>query len=183
MIGRQGTLAPERIHTERLLLRRPQPADLDPIFERYASDPDVTRYLSWPRHTALDDTRVFLGFSDMEWRQWGCGPYVVFTRDDGRLVGSTGLAFESAEVAQTGYLLARDSWGRGFATEILMAMTELAETLGVVRLYAVCHLDNVASQHVLEKCGFTREGILRRHTTFPNLGPDRTDVVCFARAF
>jgi RimJ/RimL family protein N-acetyltransferase len=183
MLSRRPLSAPERLETERLLLRRPVASDALSIFERYASDAEVTRYLSWPRHTALEDTRVFLGFSDTEWRQWGCGPYVAFTRDDGQLIGSTGLAFETPEIASTGYLLARDAWGRGYATEILVAMTALARTLGVVRLYAVCHLENVASQHVLEKCGYSREGILHRHTTFPNIGPHRTDVVCYARAF
>ena len=181
--SRRGPSAPEQIETERLLLRRPGAGDALPLFHRYASDPDVTRYLSWPRHTALDDTMVFLGFSDAEWRHWGCGPYLAFTRDEHRLVGSTGLAFESPGVAQTGYLLARDSWGLGYATEILMTMTDLARSLGVVRLYAVCHLENLASRHVLEKCGFVSEGILRRHIVFPNLSPYRTDVACYSRAF
>jgi RimJ/RimL family protein N-acetyltransferase len=171
------------VETERLVLRRPRPADVEAIFERYASDPAVTRYLSWPRHVSLDDTRVFLAFSDVEWRQWGCGPYLAFTRTDDVLIGSTGLAFETQEVASTGYLLAHDSWGKGYATEILVAMTRLAGSLGVARLYAVCHRENTASRRVLEKCGFAAEGILRRHTTFPNLGPDRTDVLCYALEF
>ena len=182
-ISRTGLTAPERLETKRLVLRRPRPDDAAGIFERYSSDPDVTRYLSWPRHTALDETRVFLLFSDAEWRQWGCGPYLAFTREDGMLIGSTGLAFESVAVASTGYLLARDAWGRGYATEILHAMTDLARTMAVGRLYAVCHPDNRASQRVMEKCGFTPEGILKRHTTFPNLGPNRADVLCYAVEF
>lgn len=183
MALRRAHAAPEQLETERLLLRRPRADDAAAIFRRYASDPDVTRYLSWPRHTAIDDTRVFLGFSDSEWRQWGCGPYVAFDRESGELVGSTGLAFETAVLASTGYLLARDAWGRGYATEILAAMTALARSLGVVRLYAVCHPDNVASQHVLAKGGYIREGLLRRHTTFPNISPHRSDVVCYALTF
>jgi ribosomal-protein-alanine N-acetyltransferase len=182
-IARTGQVAPEQLETERLLLRRPRAADAAGIFTRYGADPDVTRYLSWPRHTALDDARVFVGFSDTEWRQWGCGPYLVFSRAGGLLLGSTGLAFETADVASTGYLFARDSWGLGYATETLRVMTDLAQSLEVVRLYAICHPDNRASQRVLEKCGFLREGILRRHTTFPNLAPDRADVVCYARTF
>ena len=182
-IARAGQVAPEQLETERLLLRRPRAADAVGIFTRYGADADVTKYLSWPRHTALDDARVFVGFSDTEWRQWGCGPYLVFSRANGLLLGSSGLAFETADVASTGYLLARDSWGLGYATETLYAMSDLARSLDVVRLYAICHLDNRASQRVLEKCGFLREGILRRHTTFPNLAPERTDVVCYAKTF
>ena len=178
--SRLSAAAPEQFETDRLLIRRPVPLDATRIFERYASDPEVTRYLSWPRHTGLDDTRVFISFSDAEWRRWGCGPYLAFSRADHSLLGSTGLAFESTDVASTGYLLARDAWGRGYATEILRAMSDLARSLDVGRLYAVCHVDHRASQHVMEKCGFVREGVLRRHTIFPNIGPDRTDVLCYS---
>jgi RimJ/RimL family protein N-acetyltransferase len=181
--SRPAAVAPEAFETERLLLRRPRSGDARQIFARYASDVEVTRYLAWPRHTGLDDTRVFLGFSDAEWARWGSGPYLAFTRADERLVGSTGLAFERRQEASTGYLVTRDSWGMGYATEMLRAMVVLAQAMGVVRLYAICHVEHTASQRVMEKCGLVREGVLRRHLTFPNLGPDRADVLCYARTF
>jgi [ribosomal protein S5]-alanine N-acetyltransferase len=63
-----------------------------------------------------------------------------------------------------------------------MAMAELAAELGIERLYALCHPDNRASAHVLAKAGFTREGVLRRHTVFPNIDPTTAqDVECWAR--
>jgi RimJ/RimL family protein N-acetyltransferase len=181
-LARSGVSAPETMATERLELRKPLPADATVIYTRYASDPDVTRYLGWPRHTTLDDTRVFVGFSDGEWRKWGCGPYLTFSRS-GDLIGSTGLAFETPDVASTGYLLARDSWGRGYATEMLRAMIDLAQLLEVRRLYALCHVDHRSSQRVMEKGGLTFEGVLSRHMMFPNLGPDHADVLCYARTF
>jgi ribosomal-protein-alanine N-acetyltransferase len=181
-LTRSGASAPETIETERLELRRPLPADAPVIYTRYASDADVTRYLGWPRHTALDDTRVFIGFSDGEWRKWGCGPYLTFSHA-GDLLGSTGLAFESPDVASTGYLLSRDSWGRGYATEMLRAMIDLAQALEVRRVYALCHVDHRSSQRVMEKGGLTFEGVLPRHMMFPNLGPDHADVLCYARTF
>ena len=56
--------ASEYIETERLILRRPSPADAEIIFARYANDPDVTRYLGWPCHKSIEQTRSFLSFSD-----------------------------------------------------------------------------------------------------------------------
>ena len=168
--------APERLVTERLFLRRPAAADVAAIFERYASDPSVTHYLAWPRHTSLDDTRLFLNFSDSEWRRWGCGPYLIYTADDERLIGSAGLSFESSALASTGYVLARDAWGHGYASEALRAMTMLARSLGVRWLYGLCHVDHSASARVMEKCGFTPEGVLRQHIAFPNISPLRADV-------
>ena len=60
----------EIIETERLLLRRPRRSDEPAVFSRYASDPDVTRYMSFPTHQSLDDTRAFVQWSDTLWARW-----------------------------------------------------------------------------------------------------------------
>ncbi|MCX6634283.1 MAG: GNAT family N-acetyltransferase [Acidobacteria bacterium] len=174
----------ERIETARLVLRRPTAADAEAIFSRYAGDPEVTRFLSWPTHLTTDETRGFLGVSDAEWQRWPAGPYLVECRQTGVLLGGTGLSFETRVRVMTGYVLAKDAWGFGFATETLGAMVALAHRLGVRRLYALCHPDHPASTHVLEKGGFAREGLLRRYAPFPNLPPaDPGDVLCYARVF
>jgi [ribosomal protein S5]-alanine N-acetyltransferase len=169
------------IRTARLVMRRPVAADIRAVFDGYAADPEVTRYLAWPRHRSLDDTRFFLQFSDAEWDRWPAGPLLVFSRDTRELLGGTGLAYETPYRAATGYVFARGAWGRGYATETLAAMVDLAASLGVKRLYALCHLDHHASRRVMEKCAFAREGILRRHTVFPNLSPEPADVFVYAR--
>jgi [ribosomal protein S5]-alanine N-acetyltransferase len=175
--------APERIDTARLVLRRPRIADAADIFERYAADEEVTRFVGWPRHRTVDETRGFLQFSDAEWDRWPAGPYLILSAIDGRLLGGTGLSFEASDRAMTGYVLAKDSWGRGYATEALAAMVDLARSLGVTRLYALCHPQHRASWHVLEKCAFAREATLPAHAEFPNLEPGvRADVLCYARA-
>jgi ribosomal-protein-alanine N-acetyltransferase len=176
--------APERLETARLILRKPRPADAPAILSRYAGDVEVTRWLGWARHTAVVETEGFLGFNESEWSRWPAGSYVIERRADGVLIGGTGFGFETPSRAMTGYVLARDAWGQGFATEALQAIVDLAPSLGVVRLHALCHTDHAASAHVLEKCGFTREGVLRRHTVFPNSGVDGPlDVFVYARTW
>jgi len=159
---------PSSFRTTRLVLRRPRLADAPVIFERYASDPEVTRFLSWPRHSTVADTRTFIEFSDAEWASWPAGPYLVESRDN-VLLGGTGLAFETPERASTGYVLARDAWGLGYASEALGGIVTIARALGVRRVQALCHAQHRASWRVLEKNGFAREGLLRRHLVFPNL--------------
>ncbi len=176
--------APERVETRRVILRRPSAEDADAIFARYANDADVTRWLGWPRHKAVDATRAFLQLSDADWARWPAGPYLVEARGDGVLLGSTGFGFETPHRAATGYAFAKDAWGKGYATEALQAVVDIAGAVGVVRLYALCHVDHSASWRVLEKCGFTREGVLRRHTVFPNFrADDPCDVFCYALTF
>jgi len=160
--------APERFRIGRLLFRRPEAADAEAIFSRYASDPEVCRFLAWLRHRSIEDTRAFIAFSDAEWQRWPAGPFLVFSASDDTLIGSTGLAFESATLASTGYVFARDAWGQGFATASVQAMQGIAAAAGVETLYALCHQEHRASQRVLEKCGFVREAALAA-CEFPNL--------------
>jgi ribosomal-protein-alanine N-acetyltransferase len=141
----------------------------------------VTRYLGWPTHRTLGDTDAFLAFCAAEWERWPAGPLLIESRTDGTLLGSTGLGFETPTQASTGYVLAHDAWGCGYATEALAAVRDRASQLGVERVYALCHPAHRASARVLEKCGFLREGTLRGYAEFPNLAPGvRGDVVCYA---
>ena len=73
--------------------------------------------------------------------------------------------------AMTGYVLAADSWGRGYATEALGAMVDLSRNLGVRRVYAFCHPQHRASARVLKKCGFTIDPSGSTPHEFPNLAP------------
>lgn len=176
--------APAEISTARLFLRRPTVGDIEDIFERYASDAACGRYLAWPLHETVDDTRAFLEFSDSEWAQWPAGPYLVFAKDTRMLLGSTGLAFETPQRATTGYVFAKDAWGNGFATEVVRMMKLTAAQAGVRRLSACCHPDHQPSRHVLEKCGFALEGTLRQCCEFPNLAPgELLDAVSYSWSY
>ncbi len=166
----------EQTETERLILRRPRPEDAEAIFDRYANDPEVTRYLGWLRHTSVEDSRSFIAFSESEWERWAVGPLLVELKESGLLLGSTGLAFETLWRASTGYVFSKGAWGKGYATEAMRAVVEIGRTAGLTRLYALCHAGHSASAHVLEKCGFLREGLLRRHFEFPNLDDGAHDI-------
>lgn len=168
----------ERIETARLVLTRPTAADAHAIFERYGSDPAVTRYLAWPTHRSVDDTRLFIDFSESEWSRSPAGPFLILSKANGRLLGATGLSFDGSGAATTGYVLATDAWGQGYATEALQAMVDLARSLGLPALGAFCHPDHIPSLRVLEKCGFKPDSVTHAVAEFPNLTPGvKVDVV------
>lgn len=173
--------APEQIALSRLLLRRPTIADVNAIFSRYSTDPEVCQYLAWPMHKTVKDTHLFLQFSDAEWERTGAGPYLVFSKVDKQLRGSTGISIGYEFEASVGYVLARDSWGSGYATEALCAMRDLSSEMNVSRIYAHVHPQHRPSRHVLEKAGFTLDGTLRSAFEFPNLSPGKLlDVVSYS---
>jgi ribosomal-protein-alanine N-acetyltransferase len=172
--------APEELTTARLVLRRPGPADAASILQQYAADPAVTRFVAWPRHRTVEDSHAFVRWSDEVWSAAPAGPYLVWDRER-ELIGSTGLDVETPWRAATGFVLARAAWGQGYGTEVAAAMVALAASLGLARLYALCHVENRASARVLQKAGFALEGVLRSHMAFPNLDPAQPcDVECWA---
>jgi ribosomal-protein-alanine N-acetyltransferase len=174
--------APPLVETPRLVLSAPVATDADIMFERYTSDDDVTKYLGWSTHRTVADTQGFLAFSAVQWEREGAGPYLIWARADGRLLGSTGLGLEPGGQAITGYVLAADAWGKGYATEALTAVVGVATDIGVTRLYALCHPQHRASRRVLEKCGFERDETWNRQVEFPNLAAGiRQDVLCYRR--
>ena len=173
--------APAEIRTERLLLRRPVALDAASIFENYASDESIGRYLAWPIHLSLVDTEAFLKLAKVEWKRWPAGPYLLCYGANQTVIGSTGLLFDSPHCASMGYVLGRQWWGQGLATEATRAMIGLAAELSVDPLVAYCHPEHTASHRVLEKAGFHRDTVLSAFCVFPNMGvEDKQSVIRFA---
>lgn len=164
--------APEAFRTDRLHMRRPTADDRDAVFA-YASDPELTKYMAWPRHLIHDDTTAFLAQASTEWDQAGVGTYLICDQSTGAVLGSTGLHLATPYRAVTGYILHRAAWGRGYATEACKAMLKLARQVGLARIEADCHVDHLPSRRVLEKAGLLHEGILRAFLLFPNLDDTR----------
>jgi ribosomal-protein-alanine N-acetyltransferase len=169
--------APAILTTARLTLRRPALEDATAIFY-YASDPAVTRYMSWATHQDLEQTLGFLDAALEEWQTQGCGTYMIERGDV--VIGSTGLNCNNDWQGMTGYVLARDAWGHGYATEACRAMIALGRSLGLRCIEAYCHVDHTASARVLEKSGLNFEGVLRRKIPFPNLSGELEDVRSYA---
>lgn len=92
--------------------------------------------------------------------------FAIVRREDGVLVGGIGLRVEPEHRrAEVGYFVGVEHWGRGYATEALRGVLEHAfGHLALNRVYAHHFVRNAASGRVLEKAGFQREGVRRRHT-------------------
>ncbi len=171
---------PERIQTERLVLREPTLEDAPAIFERYAQDPEVVRYLSWRAHRSIEDTYAFLRHCHAL-RQSGEGfPWVLTLINEDSLIGMLGL-HPTRHRAEVRYVLARAYWNRGYMTEALRSVVAWALTRPeIFRVWALCDIDNRGSARVLEKAGFEREGILHRWMVHPNVSHEPRDSFCYA---
>ena len=171
---------PETLYTERLTLRMPRLSDAAVIFQAYARDAEVTRYLRWRPHSSIQETEQYLKGCVAGWDDDSRFPWVIELRGDGELLGMVELRVNDFK-ADVGYVLARAFWGRGIATEALRTVVGWALSQeSIYRVWALCDAENGASARVLEKVGMTREGLLRRYMLHPNVSDEPRDSYCYA---
>ena len=170
---------PAGFQTPSLTLRPIAPADAGPIFDGYAQDPAVVRYLTWLPHSGIEDTHAYIARCMAATLS---RTYVISTTQNDKLIGAFDLRHEASFKVGYGYCLAREAWGHGYMTE---ALTEIAAWVLAQdhywRIGAVCDVDNPGSARVMEKAGLTREGLLRKWGLHPNLGPEPRDCYIYAK--
>jgi RimJ/RimL family protein N-acetyltransferase len=170
---------PEELPADGLLLRLPRHEDVATIAPAF-TDPAVGGEAGLPPfgeaelHEVLDEILP-------EWRADGrLAPYLVLDADDGRILGGLQLHhFDPMRgTIEVGYWLFVDARGRGVATRAVAAAAAWAFANGIYRLEAVVRTGNAASERVLERAGFLREGVMRGYLRYRE---GRADATRFAR--
>jgi [ribosomal protein S5]-alanine N-acetyltransferase len=157
------------VRTERLILREFVKSDFDAVFA-YSSDPKVTRYLFFGPRDA-DATAEYLEellASQIEQPRIRFELAVEETTS-GRVIGACDLSLIEANVVDLGYMLGTPDWGKGYATEISLALLEAAfRELRAERVISTVDVNNGASIRVLEKIGMRWEAVFRKHRRAKN---------------
>ncbi|MDT1061342.1 GNAT family protein [Paracoccus sp. CPCC 101403] len=173
---------PDIFETDRYVVRRVRETDAEPIFHSYATDPVVTRFLTWLPATSPEDTRSNVIQCGADWDQGTRFASVITPRaEEGRILGMIDARLGAGLVGY-GYVLCRAAWGQGCMTEILS--WQIAHALAHPRIYrteALCDVDNLASARVMEKAGMVREGVLRRRLISPAVSDEPRDCYLYAK--
>ena len=178
--------APELpLRTERLVLRPFLPSDLEPLLA-IQSDPVAVRYVPYPPR----DRAAVAAVLERKIANTTLGSegdlieLAVVLSDGGRLIGDVLLALRSVEheTVEVGYIFAPDSGGRGYATEAVRALLELAfGTLGARRVIARVDDRNAASSALLSRLGFRLEAHLIENEWFKGELSSELDYALLAR--
>ncbi|HKO07662.1 MAG TPA: GNAT family N-acetyltransferase [Alphaproteobacteria bacterium] len=174
-------MLPDAFRTARLTLRPIALEDAAPIFDGYAQDGEVTRFLSWRPHKSREETVAYVT-GRMAAPAERLRTYVLLGREDGKVRGAFDLRRPVPHALGCDYVLARAWWGQGLMTEALAEIARWALGQGTIwRIGAVCVVENRASARVMEKAGLSREGILRRWAVCPNISAEPRDCLSYAR--
>jgi len=156
-----------RLETERLVLRPLAPGDLDALAEFYA-DPETMRFMASGKTLDPEQSRASLERMIARFEADGFGQLGVERKEDGAFIGRCGLLVWDVESwtptqaaaakgpieIEVGYLLGRDYWGHGYATEAALAVRDWAlEHLELDRLISLIHVENERSSAVARKLG------------------------------
>ena len=160
-MNHKGTMI---IETERLILRPFTMADAEPMYRNWASDPEVTKFLTWPAHSSIQVSEEVLECwcaqtEDPENYQWA-----IVLKEVNEPIGSIAVVKlkNNIESADIGYCIGRDWWGKEIMPEALRALINfLFKAVGCNRI-AACHdVSNPNSGRVMQKAGMTYEGTWR----------------------
>lgn len=155
---------PIELRGERVRLREFRPGDLDAVYG-IVGDDRVTRFLSFDTRTRAHAQDMLGGILDRVRHQPRTEYYLAITpADTSELVGFARLALGGVRAAKLGYAIAHAHQGKGYATDAVRTMLAFAfGPLGLHRVTAAIGPDNPASIAVVQRVGFTREGVLRDH--------------------
>lgn len=157
----------QTIATERLTLRRFTIEDAENMYYNWASDPEVTRYLTWQPHKSVEETAEILqqweaGYSKNEFYQWA-----IELNDIEQPIGSISVVSlnEDVQSAELGYCIGKSWWHQGYTTEAVEAAVRfLLAEVGAGRVWAQHDVANPNSGEVMKKAGMDYEGTLRQST-------------------
>ena len=154
----------QRLETDRLILRRFCPEDAQAMYENWASDGEVTRFLTWPTHASPAVSRMVLEDWAAHYAQDDYYQWAIVLKEKGEPIGSISVVRmnEDVSIVQIGYCIGKAWWHNGITTEALKAVMDfLFDIVDVNRIESRHDPQNPNSGKVMKKCGMKYEGTLR----------------------
>lgn len=169
------------LESERLILRPFRLDDAQAMYDNWACDLVVTKYLTWPAHESVSVSLRVLEewvshYNEPGYYQWA----IVLKENGSQPIGSIGVVQmdDSIRMVHIGYSLGRNWWSKGIMSEAFAAVIRFFfREVGMNRIEARHDSHNIASGRVMQKCGMTYEGT-HRQAAWSNQGV--CDCACYA---
>ena len=150
------------LETDRLILREMCHDDAAELFEMDAN-PNVHKYLWNKPNTSIDEIHEYITSVRQQYLDYKIGRFIAVLKNTNELIGWVGLKFNTIEVNNKinfydiGYRLNDKFWGKGYASEATIAWQEYGfNQMNINVMHAATHIDNTASNKILQKIGMTK---------------------------
>lgn len=144
----------EIIETERLILRKLNKDDVNAIYYNWASDEEVAKYLSWNYHQDISTTKFILDLWIKEYENESTIRFGIVNKKTNELIGAIDVVGYIDGKPEIGYCLSRKHWNKGYMSETLNLFVSYLRDLGYQEILVEADERNIASNRVIEKCGF-----------------------------
>ena len=150
------------LETERLILRKLKEEDVTSIFNNWTNDPEVTKYLTWNHHTEISQTKEILVLWLEEEKQGTSYRWAIERKEDHVLMGMMDIVGFEEDAPKIGYVLGKAYWNNGYMTEAFSRVIQDLWDSGYQRIVIEAVDENIGSNRVIQKCGFTYLSTERR---------------------
>ena len=142
------------LFTKRLILRRLTNEDANSIYNNWANDPEVTKYMTWNAHKSIEDTKQILAIWLKEYKEPKTIRYGIVRKENNELIGAIDVVGYIDNSPVIGYCLSRKYWNQGYMTEACKALVDYLLAIGYKSILIEADERNVGSNRVIEKVGF-----------------------------
>lgn len=169
-----NSIGTKTIETERLILRKFEITDAQNMFDNWANDCEVCKFLSWEPHGNIDVTKNLLASWIESYQNNDIYNWVMVLKQTNEAIGSLSVINISAKHnnCELGYCMSKSFWNQGLMTEAVKSVINfLFKEVGIHRIQARHDTLNPGSGRVMEKSGMAfegtaRHGILRKNCSY-----------------
>ena len=177
-IDHKGTI---QLESNRIILRRLTLKDATSMYNNWASDEEVTKYLTWPAHSNIGVTKMVLNswieqYDNNEFYQWG----IVF-KDENELIGTIGVVNKNDDIKsfELGVCLGKKYWGKAIGPEAVNIVIKYLKQIGYTQMTSTTKVGNKKSFKAIINDGSEYIGIKKDGCT--NLDKTKSDIHVFRK--
>ena len=143
----------EKHEKSRLSFRKITKDDAQAIFDGWASNPEVTKYVTWDPHNSVEDTKGLVNYWLSEYEKPNVYRYAIIIKKTNELIGAIDVVKYHDNIPEIGYCISQQHWNKGYATEATKMLIDILLKEGYKEILIDALEANVGSVKVIEKCG------------------------------
>ena len=140
--------------TDKCVLRKVKKEDAESMFKKWASDKEITKYLTWNPHENIEATKHIIDKWIEEEKEPKTIRFMITLKSSDEPVGSIDVVKYIDNNPEIGYCLSKAYWNKGIMTESCKAFTKYLFDIGFKKILISAAAENISSIRVIEKCGF-----------------------------